>query len=39
MGSAPHRANILNPRMRQVGVGVRGAGGQLWVTEIFRKPS
>jgi uncharacterized protein YkwD len=39
MGSAPHRANILDPRMRAVGVGVVESGGQLWATQIFRKPS
>jgi uncharacterized protein YkwD len=39
MRSTPHRANILNGRMRQVGVGVVSAGGQLWVTEVFRQPA
>jgi hypothetical protein len=39
MGSSGHRANILNPAMRHVGVGVISSGGQLWVTEIFRAPS
>ena len=39
MRSAPHRANILNQRMRQVGVGVVFAGGRLWVTEVFRQPA
>ncbi len=39
MHSAPHRANILNGRMREVGVGVVSAGGQLWVTEVFRERS
>ena len=39
MRSAPHRANILNRRMREVGVGVVSAGGQLWVTEVFRQPT
>ena len=38
MGSSGHRANILNPAMRHVGVGVVSSGGQLWVTEIFRTP-
>ena len=38
MGSSGHRANILNPAMRHVGVGVVSSGGQLWVTEIFRAP-
>ena len=37
MRSAPHRANILNRRMRQVGVGVVFSGGRLWVTEVFRQ--
>jgi len=38
MGSAPHRANILNPQLRQVGVGIVSSGGALWVTEVFRDP-
>jgi uncharacterized protein YkwD len=38
MGSAPHRANILDPRMRQVGVGIIERDGTLWVTEVFRDP-
>jgi uncharacterized protein YkwD len=38
MRSAPHRANILDRRMRQVGVGFTYANGRLWVTEIFRSP-
>ena len=38
MRSAPHRANILNPRMRQVGVGIVERNGALWVTEVFRDP-
>ena len=36
MHSAPHRANILDRRMEQVGVGFVSVNGQLWVTEIFR---
>jgi uncharacterized protein YkwD len=39
MNSAPHRANILNARVGQVGVGVVSAGGQLWITEVFRQHS
>jgi uncharacterized protein YkwD len=39
MNSAPHRANILNSRVGQVGVGVVSAGGLLWITEIFRQHS
>lgn len=36
--SRPHRHNLLDPRMRQVGVAVADVGGQLWVTQIFRQP-
>ena len=39
MNSAPHRANILNSRVGQVGVGVVSSGGQLWITEVFRQHS
>lgn len=39
MHSAPHRANILDSRMRQVGIGIIVRNGNLWVTEIFRQPS
>jgi uncharacterized protein YkwD len=39
MGSPGHRANILNPHMRRVGVGIVERGGRLWVTEIFTRPS
>jgi uncharacterized protein YkwD len=36
MGSAPHRANILNKRFRRVAVGTyRDADGLLWVTIFF----
>jgi uncharacterized protein YkwD len=38
MHSPPHRANILAPGMREVGVGFNSAGGRLWVTEVFRDP-
>jgi hypothetical protein len=38
MSSSAHRANILDSRMRQVGVGVTSSNGILWVTEIFRQP-
>jgi uncharacterized protein YkwD len=37
--SSDHRSNILDSRMRQVGVGIVAVGGQVWVTEIFRRPS
>ncbi|MGZ4589637.1 MAG: CAP domain-containing protein [Actinomycetes bacterium] len=39
MHSAPHRHNILNPAFRQVGVGIVKSGGQLWVTQVFRRPA
>jgi uncharacterized protein YkwD len=32
MGSAGHRANILNPTYSQVGIGVVRSGGTVWVT-------
>jgi uncharacterized protein YkwD len=35
MASAPHRANILHPKFRRVGVGVVRQGGLVWVTQIF----
>jgi uncharacterized protein YkwD len=35
MGSGGHRANILNPRFRKIGIGVVKARGLLWVTTIF----
>jgi uncharacterized protein YkwD len=38
MNSPGHRANILNPRMRHLGVGVKISGGRIWVTEVFRDP-
>jgi uncharacterized protein YkwD len=39
MQSSAHRANILNPRMRVLGVGVVSSDGRLWVTELFTRPS
>lgn len=35
MSSEDHRANILQPRFRRVGVGVVRRGGLAWVTQIF----
>ncbi len=35
MGSAGHRANILKPAFRRVGIGVVKARGLMWVTVIF----
>lgn len=38
MDSPGHRANILNERWTQVGIGVTIHGGQVWVTQVFREP-
>lgn len=38
MSSPAHRANLLDPRKRGVGVGVVRVGGRIWVTEVFRHP-
>jgi uncharacterized protein YkwD len=39
MNSAGHRANILDSRVSQVGIGAaRDARGTLWITQVFRKP-
>ncbi|HEY6566285.1 MAG TPA: CAP domain-containing protein [Actinomycetota bacterium] len=35
MASPPHRANILNPAFKKIGVGVQRARGYLWVTLDF----
>ena len=35
MGSAGHRANLLNARFRRIGIGVVRARGMVWVTTIF----
>lgn len=35
MRSAGHRAILLNPRYRRVGVGIVNARGGVWVTAIF----
>lgn len=39
MRSPHHRANILDPSKRAVGVGVVRSGGLLWITQLFRQPS
>jgi uncharacterized protein YkwD len=38
MHSPEHRANILDPDWRGIGVGVYRSGGRIWVTQIFRQP-
>ena len=35
MHSAPHRANILDPRMNRIGIGLVSSGGVLWAVEDF----
>jgi uncharacterized protein YkwD len=35
MGSPPHRANILNPAFKRIGVGVQRTSGHVWVTLDF----
>lgn len=36
MDSPGHRANILDPRFSQVGIGIyRSASGAIWVTQVF----
>ena len=37
MASATHRANILDPDLTHIGVGVIDAGGRLWVTQNFMR--
>ncbi|MFP5310467.1 MAG: CAP domain-containing protein [Actinomycetes bacterium] len=38
MSSTGHRANILDGRVTEIGVGVVSSGGRFWVVEVFRKP-
>lgn len=37
--SSGHRANILDTRVTEMGIGVERRGGQYWVTQVFRAPS
>ncbi len=39
MASEGHRANILNERVTEIGVGVEVRSGQIWVTHNFRLPT
>ena len=40
VASVPHRANMLDPRFKEVGIGaVRAANGTLWVAQVFRAPA
>lgn len=38
MSSPGHRATMLDPDLRAVGVGVVRVGDRLWVTQVFRDP-
>lgn len=38
LDSPSHRANLLDGRYREVGVGIVRTNGLLWVVEVFRKP-
>ena len=39
MASDGHRANILNDRVTEVGIGVEVRDGQIWVTQNLRRPT
>lgn len=39
MASPSHRANILDPRWSQIGIGVVVQDGTVWVTQVFRQPA
>ena len=38
MDSSKHRANILDGRMTEMGIGVERRGSTYWVTQVFRRP-
>lgn len=38
MNSEGHRANILNSRVTEIGIGVEIRDGHVWVTQNFRRP-
>jgi uncharacterized protein YkwD len=38
MDSERHRANILDPEFRLVGIGVIGSGDTFWITQVFVTP-
>lgn len=39
MNSPAHKANIMHGKFNNVGVGVKSAGGRMWVTVIFEAQS
>jgi hypothetical protein len=38
LDSPSHRANLLDGRYREIGIGIVRTNSQLWVVEVFRKP-
>ena len=38
MRSTGHRANILDGRVTEMGIGVVQSGSTIWVTQVFRQP-
>lgn len=38
MASPAHRANVVEPRFTEAGMGVVDHNGELWVVEVFRQP-
>jgi uncharacterized protein YkwD len=39
MNSSGHRANILQPRVTRIGIGIlANANGDIWVTQMFARP-
>jgi uncharacterized protein YkwD len=39
LASSGHRANIMDTRVTEMGIGVERRNGQYWVTQVFRAPS
>ena len=39
MASSGHRANILDSKVTEIGVGVEVRNGRIWVTKVFRLPA
>lgn len=39
MASPDHRANLLESRWTEVGIGVEVREGRIWVTQVFRLPA
>lgn len=39
LASPGHRANILDDRVTEVGIGIVTANGRIWITQNYRRPS